>query len=204
MFASVTPMLALISLSKLPRWLAYLVLFLVVGGESSGVPLPGETSLVAGGILASKGHLSIYFVIVVAAAGAIVGDNIGYLIGRRGGRWLMSRGGPRRQRLLARGEEFFDRHGSKTVFFGRWLPGLRITASWLAGIHKMKWQRFAFWNAAGGISWATTVGLAAYLLGQAAASAFRTVGFIGAGIVVVVIAGLLVWHRIRTRTEGGG
>ena len=197
-------MLALISLSKLPRWLAYLVLFLVVGGESSGVPLPGETSLVAGGVLASNGNLSIYLVIVAAAAGAIVGDNVGYMIGRRGGRWLMSRGGPRRQRLFARGQEFFDRHGAKTVFFGRWLPGLRITASWLAGINRMRWQRFAFWNAAGGISWAITVGLAAYLLGQAAASAFRTVGLIGAGIVLLSVAGLLVWHRFRTRAEGGG
>jgi membrane protein DedA with SNARE-associated domain len=197
-------MLALISLSKLPRWLAYLTLFLVVGGESSGVPLPGETSLVAGGVLASKGHLSIYLVIVFAAAGAIVGDNVGYLIGRRGGRWLMSRGGPRRRRLLARGEEFFEKHGAKAVFFGRWLPGLRITASWLAGIHRMKWRRFAFWNAAGGISWATSVGLAAYLLGQAAASAFRTVGLVGAGIVVLAAAGLLVWNRIRTRTEPRG
>jgi membrane protein DedA with SNARE-associated domain len=187
-------MLALISLSKVPRWLAYVIVFLVVGGESSGVPLPGETSLVAGGILASKGHLSIYLVIVAAAAGAIVGDNVGYLIGRRGGRWLMSRGGPRRQRLLARGEEFF----------GRWFAGLRITAAWLAGIHKMEWRRFAFWNAAGGISWAITVGVAAYLFGHAAASAFRTFGFVGAGIVVVALAGLLVWHRIRTRTEARG
>jgi membrane protein DedA with SNARE-associated domain len=197
-------MLALISLSKVPRWLAYVIVFLVVGGESSGVPLPGETSLAAGGVLASKGHLSIYLVIVSAAAGAIVGDNIGYVIGRRGGRWLLSRGGPRRRRLLARGEEFFERHGAKTVFFGRWLPGLRITASWLAGIHKMEWRRFAFWNAAGGISWAISVGAAAYLLGQAAASAFRTFGLVGAGIVVLAVAGLLVWHRIRTRTEGRG
>jgi membrane protein DedA with SNARE-associated domain len=197
-------MLALISLSGLPRWLAYLVLFLVVGGESSGVPLPGETSLVAGGVLASNGNLSISLVIVAAAAGAIVGDNIGYMIGRRGGRWLMSRGGPRRQRLFARGQEFFDRHGAKTVFFGRWLPGLRITASWLAGINRMKWQRFAFWNAAGGISWSISVGLVAYLLGQAAASAFRTFGLIGAGVVVLAAAGLLVWHRIRTRAEERG
>ena len=197
-------MLALVSLSKLPRWLAYVTLFLVVGGESAGVPLPGETSLVTGGVLASKGHLSIYLVIVAAAAGAIVGDNVGYLIGRRGGRWLMKRGGERRQRLFARGQEFFDRHGAKTVFVGRWLPGLRITASWLAGIHKMKWRRFAFWNAAGGISWAISVGLAAYLLGQAAASAFRTFGLVAAGIVVVVIAGLLVWHWIRTRHAAPG
>ena len=197
-------MLALISLSKLPRWLAYLTLFLVVGGESAGVPLPGETSLVAGGVLASKGHLSIYLVILAAAAGAIVGDNVGYLIGRRGGRWLMSRGGERRQRLFARGQEFFDQHGAKAVFFGRWLPGLRITASWLAGINRMRWQRFAFWNAAGGISWAISVGLAAYLLGQAAASAFQKVGLIGAGIVVLAGAGLLMWHRIRTRPEERG
>ena len=177
---------------------------LLVGVESAGVPVPGETSLIAAAVLASQGHLSLPFVIAVAAGAAIVGDNVGYVIGRRGGRWLMRRGGERRQRLFARGQEFFDRHGAKAVFFGRWLPGLRITASWLAGINRMKWQRFAFWNAAGGISWALTVGLAAYLLGQAAASAFQTVGLIGAGIVVLVVAGLLVWHRIRTRTEARG
>jgi membrane protein DedA with SNARE-associated domain len=197
-------MLALISLSKAPRWLAYLIVFLVVGGESSGVPLPGETSLVAGGILASKGNLSIYLVIVAAAAGAIVGDNVGYVIGRRGGRWLLDRGGPRRQRLLERGEQFFEKHGAKAVFFGRWFAGLRITAAWLAGIHKMAWRRFAFWNAAGGISWAVSVGVAAYFFGHAAASAFRTVGFVGAGVVVAAAAGLIVWYRIRTRTEGRG
>ena len=197
-------MLALISLTKVPRWLAYVILFFVVGGESAGVPLPGETSLAAGGVLASKGQLSIYLVIVVAAAGAIVGDNVGYVIGRRGGRWLLSRGGPRRRQLLERGEKFFEKHGAKAVFFGRWLPGLRITASWLAGIHKMKWRRFAFWNAAGGIGWAISVGTAAYLLGQAAASAFRTFGLVGAGIVVVAIAAFLVWHRFRTRAEGRG
>ncbi len=197
-------MLALISLSKVPRWLAYLILFLVVGGESSGVPLPGETSLIAGGVLASKGHLSIYVVIVAAAAGAIVGDNVGYLIGRRGGRWLLNRGGPRRRRLLERGEKFFEKHGAKAVFFGRWLPGLRITASWLAGIHKMEWRRFVFWNAAGGIGWAISVGTAAYLLGAAAATAFRTFGLVGAGIVLLAAAALLVWHRFRTRTEGRG
>ncbi len=197
-------MLALISLSKVPRWLAYVILFLVVGAESSGVPLPGETSLVAGGVLASKGHLSIYLVIVAAAAGAIAGDNVGYVIGRRGGFWLMSRGGPRRQALLERGEKFFARHGAKTVFFGRWLPGLRITAAWLAGINRMEWRRFAFWNAAGGISWAISVGLAAYLLGQAAASAFRTFGLVGATIVVLALAGLLIWRRIRTSAEGPG
>jgi len=197
-------MLALISLSKAPRWLAYLIVFLVVGGESSGVPLPGETSLVAGGILASKGQLSIYLVVAAAAAGAIVGDNVGYMIGRRGGRWLLDRGGPRRRRLLERGEQFFEKHGAKAVFFGRWFAGLRITAAWLAGIHKMPWRRFAFWNAAGGISWAVSVGLAAYFFGHAAASAFRTVGYVGGGVVVVAAAGLVVWYRIRTRTEGRG
>jgi undecaprenyl-diphosphatase len=196
--------LALISLTRLPRWLAYLLLFGIVGGESAGVPIPGETSLVAAGVLASNGRLSIYLVIVAAGLGAIVGDNVGYVLGRRGGNWLLRRDGwmgTRRARLLERGEAFFARHGAKAVFFGRWLPGLRITAAWLAGIHRMEWRRFAFWNAAGGIGWAISVGLAAYLLGHAAASAFRTFGLVGAGVVVVVAAAALIWHVVRGRRE---
>src|SRR5919199_4271620 len=114
----------------------YVALALLVGGESAGVPLPGETALITAGILASRGHLSLPLVIAVAAAAAIVGDNVGYVIGRRGGRWLLTRPGrwhDERLALVERGERFFARHGGKTVFFGRWLPVLRITAAWLAG-----------------------------------------------------------------------
>src|ERR1039458_1056956 len=109
--------------------IGYPLLFLVVMAESSGVPIPGETGLIAAAVLASEGTLQIELVIPIAAAGAIVGDNIGYLIGRRGGRWLLERPGryhAQRLRALNSGEVFFARHGPKAVFFGRFLLGLRL------------------------------------------------------------------------------
>src|SRR6202042_1843171 len=126
--------------------------------ESGGLPVPGETGLITAAVLASQGNLKIVPVIVLAAAGAIVGDNIGYVIGRKGGRWLLERPGAfHRQRLevLRIGEPFFAAHGPKAVFFGRFLLGLRVWASWLAGATRMHWREFALWNALGGITWAT-------------------------------------------------
>ena len=164
---------------------AYPVLFGIVAVEASGVPVPGETSLIAAGLLASQGKLEIVAVIALAAAGAIVGDNIGYAIGRRGGRWLLERPG---------------RHGAKTVFFGRWILGLRVWASWLAGASRMRWPTFLAYNAAGGISWAITVGLLAYLLGHGAEALIRTAGLVGIGVVVLAaITGYLLIRRRHRR-----
>jgi len=190
------------SLSVFGSALAYPALFLIVGGESAGVPLPGETSLVAAGILSSQGRLSIPLVLGVAAAGAIAGDNVGYVLGRRGGRSLLTRPGrahAARKRLLAQGERFFERHGAKTVFLGRWLPGLRIAAAWLAGANRMPWRRFVVWNALGGIAWAGSVGTAAYLLGHAAASVLHLAGLAGAAAVAAVAIAAGVWHWRRSR-----
>ena len=97
--------------------------------------------------------------------------SVGYLIGRRGLRRVIDRPGrwgTGRRRLLERGEEFFARRGAAAVFFGRWLPGMRVVTSWLAGADRMRWRRFLLWNALGGIAWASTVGSLAYLLGQKA------------------------------------
>src|SRR5437868_11836269 len=133
----------------------YPLLFLIVMGESSGVPVPGETALITASVLAGRGKLQIEVVIALAAAAAIVGDNIGYVIGRKGGRWLLERPGRfHRQRLevLRTGEPFFKRHGPKAVYFGRFVLGLRVWASWLAGATRMHWRSFVVWNALGGIS----------------------------------------------------
>jgi membrane protein DedA with SNARE-associated domain len=149
-------------------------------------------------VLASQGKLEIGLVIALAAAAAIVGDNIGYLIGRKGGRWLLERPGAfyrQRQEVLRVGEPFFERHGPKAVFFGRFLLGLRIWASWLAGATRMHWRSFALWNALGGISWATGVGLIAYLLGSSAGNALEAFGIYGLVAVVIAIVGGLVLHR---------
>jgi membrane protein DedA with SNARE-associated domain len=170
------------------------LLFVVVMLESFGIPLPGETALIAFGVLAAEGHYSIAWVVVLAAAAAIVGDNLGYwLIGRLGGRALFERWGWLRryaERVLPRAERIMGRHGGKTVFFGRFIAILRFTAAWVAGLGRMPWWKFLFWNASGGIVWATAVGLVAFWAGKAAADAIQRYGlFAAAGIVAVVIIG---------------
>jgi membrane protein DedA with SNARE-associated domain len=183
----------------------YPLLFLVVMGESSGLPIPGETGLIAAGVLASAGKLEIGLVIPIAAAAAIVGDNIGYVIGRKGGRWILERPGrfyTQRQQVLLMGEPFFERHGPKAVFFGRFVLGLRVWASWLAGATEMPWRSFVLWNALGGIVWATAIGLIAYFLGQSAGGAVEAFGFYGLAAVVIAIGGAFVMHR-RGRRQAG-
>jgi membrane-associated protein len=193
-----------LALISLPANVGYLILFGLVGAESTGVPVPGETALITGGILANHGQFKISLVIVVAAAGAIIGDNLGYLIGRTGGRRLLERPGfmeDHRRAILTRGEPFFAKHGAKAVFLGRWVAGLRIAAAWLAGINRMHWATFVFWNALGGIAWATSVGLLAYYLGPTAEQIFKDVGLIGVGIAVLAVAAYLFWRRLQRRNR---
>jgi len=179
-----------------------LFLFGIVALESAGLWLPGETALIAAGVYASKGHLSITGVIVIAAVAAIIGDNIGYWIGREGGRRLLYRYALLRRfadRFLPAGERFFRRHGGKAVFLARFFGGVRVTGAWLAGITRMNWWRFLGWNAAGGIVWAVAVGLIAFFAGKAAADALARYGIYaaiaGAVAVVLLIAALHVWRR---------
>jgi membrane protein DedA with SNARE-associated domain len=175
----------------------YVGVALLVGSESAGLPVPGETSLIAAAVLASQHHLSLPLVILVGAVAAIVGDNLGYFLGRSGGRRLLQ-GSARRLRLLAQGEAFFERHGPKAVFLGRWVPWLRITAAWLAGASRMRWPRFLLWNALGGAAWATSVAVAAYVLGKAASAVLGGVGLALLVLVVVGGAAVLVLRRRRS------
>jgi len=177
-------------------------LFGIVCLESAGLWLPGETALIAAAVYASKGSLSITGVIVVAAAGAIIGDNIGYWIGREGGRRLLARYALLQrfsERVLPAGERFFARHGGKAVFLARFFGGVRVTGAWMAGITRMRWWRFLGWNAAGGIVWAVAVGLIAFFAGKAAADALARYGIYaaigGAVAFVLLIAALHVWRR---------
>jgi membrane-associated protein len=175
----------------------YLLLFVAVMAESGGMPVPGETALIAASVLASKGTLQIELVIPIAAVAAIIGDNIGYQIGRKGGRWLLERPGAfhaQRLNALRRGEPFFERHGPKAVFFGRFVLGLRVWASWLAGATHMQWRSFFLWNTLGGICWATGVGLLAYFLGNAAGNAIQAFGIYGLAAVLVAIAIFVIAH----------
>jgi membrane protein DedA with SNARE-associated domain len=193
---------AILNVKHLIEVAGYPLLFLLVMSESSGLPVPGETGLITAAVLASQGKLQIELVIGLAAAAAIVGDNIGYLIGRKGGRWLLQRPGAfQRQRLqvLQVGEPFFHAHGPKAVFFGRFILGLRVWASWLAGATRMHWRVFALWNALGGICWATAIGLIAYFLGHSAGSAIEAFGLYGLAAVLVAIGSALYMHRRHRR-----
>jgi membrane protein DedA with SNARE-associated domain len=164
--------------------------------------MPGEAALIAAAVLASQGKLEIELVIAIAAAAAIVGDNVGYFLGRRYGRRLMERPGRtkvRRQVALARGEQLFDRHGAKAVFLGRWVALLRIWAAWLAGIAGMRWRSFLLWNALGGIGWALFFGLLGYWGGEATAHLVARLG-VGAAVAIgLAAAGVWGWLHLRQR-----
>jgi membrane protein DedA with SNARE-associated domain len=187
------------NLDSLLATYGYLAVFFFVGIESIGIPVPGETMLVTAAIYAgTTGRLSIFWVIVASSAGAIVGDNIGYTIGRTGGYRLLKRYG-RYIRLeenrLRLGQYLFHKHGSKVVFFGRFVSVLRIFAAFLAGVNRMHWRRFLIFNAAGGIIWSTIYGTAAYLLGQQLLRLSGPVDLVLAIVGVAVIIAVIVFLR---------
>jgi len=145
-------------------------------------------------------------VIAVAATAAIVGDNLGYwIIGRLGGRALFRRNRWLRryaETVIPRAERIIQRHGAATVFFGRFVAILRFTAAWVAGLGRMHWWKFLFWNAAGGIAWATLVSLVAYYGGKAAADAIARYGvFAAIAVVVLTVVGWLIIHVAKKRIE---
>jgi membrane protein DedA with SNARE-associated domain len=150
-------------------------------------------------VLARDGRLEIALVIAVAAIAAIVGDNIGYLLGRRGARQLLLvRRGPlqeQRARIVRDGERFFNRYGGRSVFLARWVVVARLTAPWLAGASRMPMRLFSVWNALGGMTWAASVALAGYAIGAAASLIFTSTTV----AVVVFLAALIVRSRRRSR-----
>src|SRR3989454_1101094 len=185
----------------------YLAVLLFVGIESTGIPFPGETMLLVAAIAAGTTHqLSIVWVIVAAAGGAILGDNLGFWVGREGGYRLLRRYGryirPDERRLKL-GQYLFLKHGSKVVFFGRFVAVLRAWAAFLAGTNRMRWLPFLLFNALGGIVWATVYGLGGYFLGE---NIHRLAGPIGTISIVlaalIIIASLIfVWRNERQLEE---
>ncbi len=195
------PTLALAAIISVSSKLGY-VLPAIIGLESMGIPSPGETALVAAAILASQGKLQIWLVLVIGIGSAILGDNIGYLLGRNLGRDVLEARGPlraQRRRAIAAGDSFFERHGPKAVFLARWIALVRFAAAWLAGINRMPIRQFFFWNALGGITWGLTFGLAGYYGGHAATHVFATVGIIGGVILVLMLVGGLIYLSVRER-----
>jgi membrane protein DedA with SNARE-associated domain len=187
----------------LDTW-GYLAVLVGVAIESSGIPFPGETILILAGVYAGSGHLSIQLVIAAAAVGAILGDNAGYWVGRTGGRALVVRYGKYvriDEEKLETAHRFFQRHGDKTVFFGRFVAVLRTWAAFLAGVNHMPWPKFLVFNAAGGILWATLYGVLAYMLGKNLPLLDKVVKGIGIGGVALaaIVIGGLIGYRFRDR-----
>ncbi|HWD85418.1 MAG TPA: DedA family protein [Solirubrobacteraceae bacterium] len=172
----------------------------IIGLESMGIPSPGETALVLAAVLASQGKLHIWLVIPIGVASAIIGDNLGFVLGRRFGRDALVSTGPfhrRRERLVAMGDRFFDRHGPKAVFIGRWIAWVRFATAWLAGINGMRFRTFFAWNALGAVTWGLTYGLLGYFGGSAIISVLSSVGIAAAAVLLVAFVG--VWLTVRRR-----
>src|SRR3989442_6469151 len=169
----------------------YVVLFVLVALESLGIPLPGETALLSAAALAALGHLSIWAVVGTATAGAVIGDNTGYWIGRRWGIALLRRYGRvlhLDESHLERARGFFDRHGAKAIFFGRFIALLRTWAALLAGVGRMPYRTFMLYNALGAVCWCALFGALGYTFARALPQLERSVGRAGlAGALLVTL-----------------
>jgi membrane protein DedA with SNARE-associated domain len=181
------------------------MLFVMI--ESSGIPFPGETMLLLASFYAAvNGSLQLPLVIAFAALGAIIGDNIGYYVGRTGGKAIVERYGRYvfiKPGHLARAEKFFAGHGDKTVFFGRFVTVLRAWAAFLAGVNRMHWRTFFFYNATGGILWATIFGCLGYFAGRTFGNFTQVehlasrITWIISGTILVVVAVILFAYFTR-------
>jgi membrane-associated protein len=164
--------------------------------ESAGAPVPGETTLIAASVLARTKHqFNIFEIVLIGFIAAVIGDNLGFLVGSYGGRPLLDRFGKVlhiNEQTIREGEEFFRRRGGRAVFFARFIAGLRVIAGPLAGMLKMPWKRFMLFNALGGFTWVAMIATLAYLFGNAIESFFRH-----ASLVLLAGAALifLYWWR---------
>jgi len=178
-------------------WVVVGLVFLETAG---GVFVPGETAFIVASALAGRGHGSIGWLIGATIVAAVLGTTVGYAVGRAFGRELLSRNA-RIDRLvrspLVRSEQLFGRHGAKALYFGRFIPIVRATLGWMAGIVGMPWRRFLLWNVAGAATWGAVIGVASYYIGDAVERGV-TIG------VAAIVAGLLAFaglHLLRRRLE---
>ncbi|MGI9187823.1 MAG: DedA family protein [Gaiellales bacterium] len=185
----------------LRQW-GYVAVFIPLVLETAGIPFPGETILLIAAAAASRGVLNPFAVAAVASLAVIIGDNIGYCIGRYGGRRLVDRISHigHVEAGVAWGERFFEVHGGKAVLLARWTAGLRIFGAWIAGMSHMPWPRFLLWNAVGGITWACTITFLGYAFGNSLQTVEQYIGragaiAFGAVVIVAVVIGLRFLHR---------
>ncbi len=181
----------------------YLAIFVIIALESAGVPLPGETILISSAVYAgSTGQLNIGFIVAAAASAAILGDNLGYWVGRRWGMPLLLRYGhliALNHGRLKLGQYLFREHGGKIVFFGRFTAMLRAYAAVLAGVNRLDARRFMIFNGLGGVVWASVMGVGAYLGGRSIEHIAGPVGL--ALLAVVIFGGLALWLFVRRHEE---
>ncbi len=177
----------------------YLAVLVFVAIESTGIPFPGETMLIIAAIYAgTTHHLSIPFIIASAALGAILGDNLGFWVGREGGYRLLRRYGRYvhlDERKLKLGQYLFQKHGNKVVFFGRFVAVLRAWAAFLAGTNRMRWPSFLLFNALGGIIWATIFGLGGYFLGNKVNQLTGPVATVAIVLAVIILIVFFIFIR---------
>jgi membrane protein DedA with SNARE-associated domain len=180
------------------------VVFVVVMVEVAGFPfVPGETALIAAAVLASQGHGSIVWTIVLAIAAAVVGASAAYVVGRRWGRGLLRRW-PLLERLtrtpIERSDHFFRRHGAKAVVLARFLPIVRATLGWMAGVGRMPLPRFLAANVAGAVAWGIGIGLLAFYVGGAVLTTIQRYGaYAIAAVAVLFIVGWVLLRRAENR-----
>jgi membrane protein DedA with SNARE-associated domain len=188
------------SLLKLFVNYGYWAVFFGVMLENAGLPLPGETILLAAGFFAATGHFKLTAVMLVAATGAVLGDNIGFAIGHHYGRGFLLRYGrfifltPAR---LERINGFFERHGNKTILVARFITGLRVFAALLAGASQMRWRVFLVYNMAGAILWSIVISTLGYLFGHSWPLLERWVGRSGLFMLLALVVALVVVWRVR-------
>lgn len=174
--------------------------------ENAGVPIPGETILLAAGFFAAQGHFHLWVVIVVAALGAMIGDNIGFAIGHFIGRAALERYGRYillTRKRLARLDKFFARHGDKTILFARFVTGLRVFAALFAGAARMHWLTFVLYNSAGAILWSVVITLLGFLFGHSWGLLERWIGRTSEILLfatLLILGWTFVWRR-RSRNE---
>jgi membrane protein DedA with SNARE-associated domain len=185
----------------------YWVVFFGVMLENAGIPVPGETILLAAGFFAEQGRFNLWEVMAIAAVGAVLGDNAGYWIGHKLGRATLERYGRRvglTHARVAHMDRFFASHGDKTILVARFITGLRVFAALLAGSSRMQWRTFALYNMMGAVLWSFVITLAGYFFGRSWELLERWIkgaGLIALGIAVVVIITLIVVRRRKQRRE---
>jgi membrane protein DedA with SNARE-associated domain len=193
------------AIRSVPPVLAYAIICLLTFGEAAlfvGFVLPGETAVLLGGFLASQGHLHIVTLIILVVISAVVGDTVGYEVGRLLGPRILRLGVlERHQERLETAQDRLRRRGGPAVFLARWTAFFRAVMPGIAGVSRMRYRTFLLWNALGGLAWGITYSLVGYFAGASYAKVASTIGKGAAVVVAVLVVAGLVWWRIHRHRE---